>query len=129
MLDLEEIKEIRFMRFRMHASIAEICRKFRRDYRTVRKYLEMDDFNPSVPLSKPVRPSVLEPWIPLIDSWLLSDAGMPYKQRHTARRVYNRLKDLDPDFNCSYSTVNNYVRKKKKELNLKIKKGINILKD
>ncbi|HAE16620.1 MAG TPA: IS21 family transposase [Erysipelotrichaceae bacterium] len=124
MLDLEEIKEIRFMRFRMHASIAEICRKFRRDYRTVRKYLEMDDFNPSVPLSKPVRPSVLEPWIPLIDSWLLSDAGMPYKQRHTARRVYNRLKDLDPDFNCSYSTVNNYVRKKKKELNLKKQKAM-----
>ena len=124
MLDLEEIKEIRFMYFRMHEPITNICAKYHHDYKTVRKYLEMDDFNPSVPLQKAAHPSVLDPWIPIIDSWLSADAGMPYKQRHTAKRVHRRLKETYPDFSCSYSTVNNYVQKKKKELKLKKQKAM-----
>lgn len=124
MLDLEEIKEIRFMYFRMHEPITNICAKYHHDYKTVRKYLEMDDFNPSVPLQKAAHPSVLDPWIPIIDSWLSADAGMPYKQRHTAKRVHSRLEETYPDFSCSYSTVNNYVQKKKKELKLKKQKAM-----
>jgi len=34
---------------------------------------------------------VLEAYLTVIDSWLASDKSRPKKQRHTARRVYNRL--------------------------------------
>ena len=33
----------------------------------------------------------LGPYHELIDAWLLEDKQAPKKQRHTARRIYNRL--------------------------------------
>ena len=42
---------------------------------------------------------------------------MRKKQRHTAKRVYDRLREKYGDkFNCSYRTVAGYVAGKKKEL-------------
>ena len=44
---------------------------------------------------------------------------MPRKQRHTARRVYNRLQEQYKDgFACSYRLVADYVARRKKELRL-----------
>ena len=34
---------------------------------------------------------VLDKYLPVIDGWLMDDKDRPKKQRHTARRVYNRL--------------------------------------
>jgi hypothetical protein len=36
----------------------------------------------------------LEPWKPTIDGWLDADGQAPRKQRHTARRVWQRLVDV-----------------------------------
>lgn len=33
------------------------------------------------------------PYIEIIKTWLEEDKSRPRKQRHTARRIYNRLKD------------------------------------
>jgi len=35
--------------------------------------------------------SGLDPYVGVIDSWLLADRDVPRKQRHTARRVWQRL--------------------------------------
>ena len=34
---------------------------------------------------------MLDPWKAIIDSWLEADKEAPRKQRHTSRRVYQRL--------------------------------------
>ena len=34
---------------------------------------------------------VLDPYLKIIDNWLKDDKDQPTKQRHTARRIYNRL--------------------------------------
>jgi len=34
---------------------------------------------------------VLDKYLAVIDEWLKSDKDKPKKQRHTARRIYNRL--------------------------------------
>jgi len=44
-----------------------------------------------------------------IDEWIRSDRDVPKKQRHTARRVYNRLKN-EQGYRGSESTVRRYVR-------------------
>ena len=119
MLDFDEIWEIRYMYFQLHKSIEEICRMFKRDYRTVKKYIETDDFNLPPPVVHIRQHIKLTKWIPTIDSWLTEDKTASRKQRHTSKRIYDRLKD-DPEFDCSYSTVNRYVVEKKKELNLKV---------
>lgn len=49
------------------------------------------------------------------DSWLEADKKERKKQRHTALRVFKRLKEIyRPDFYCSYRLVAAYVAEKKK---------------
>jgi len=51
---------------------------------------------------------VLGDHLSTIDEWIRSDRDVPKKQRHTARRVYNRLKK-ERGYSGSESTVRRYV--------------------
>ena len=44
-----------------------------------------------------------------IDAWLLKDLEVPKKQRHTAKRIYDRLCE-EKGFTGGYTTVKDYVR-------------------
>ena len=55
---------------------------------------------------------VLGPYLEIIDGWLQSDKENPKKQRHTAVRVYNRLK-LEHGYTGAETTVRRYVRQAK----------------
>ncbi|NJP41787.1 IS21 family transposase, partial [Oscillospiraceae bacterium HV4-5-C5C] len=85
-----------------------------KDAKTVRKYLKQEDFSPR-PQESQVRPSRLDPYKALIDSWLEDDKKNWYKQRHTSQRIYNRLVEQYPAFDCSYPTVVRYVRQYRNE--------------
>lgn len=52
---------------------------------------------------------ILEKYLPVIDGWLIADKDRPKKQRHTARRVYNRLVE-EQGYKGSEGTVRRYVR-------------------
>jgi len=58
---------------------------------------------------------VLGPYLTIIDQWLTDDKKRPKKQRHTAVRVFNRLKQ-EHDFQGSETTVRRYVREAKLRL-------------
>lgn len=60
---------------------------------------------------------VLGPYRALIEEWLNKDKEQPKKQRHTARRVYNRLRS-EHGYQGSESNVRRYVRMLKMELGL-----------
>jgi transposase len=60
---------------------------------------------------------VLGPFQAIIDGWLKKDQEQPKKQRHTGRRVYNRLV-VEHGFGGGESTIRRYVRKAKIELGL-----------
>ena len=51
---------------------------------------------------------VLDGWKATIDAWLEADREAPRKQRHTARRVWQRLVD-EHDAVAGESTVRRYV--------------------
>jgi hypothetical protein len=51
---------------------------------------------------------VLGPWHEAIDAWLVADLAMPKKQRHTARRVWERLVD-EREVEVAEATVRAYV--------------------
>ncbi len=59
----------------------------------------------------------LEPYLEIINGWLKGDREVPKKQRHTAVRVYNRLK-AEHDFQGAETTVRRYVRQAKLRLGL-----------
>jgi transposase len=53
-----------------------------------------------------------------IDKILEEDKRAPRKQRHTAHRIYNRLRGEISDADISESTVRRYVRRRKEEIGL-----------
>lgn len=53
----------------------------------------------------------------MVDGWLLADKDAPRKQRHTARRVWQRLV-AEHGATVSEVTVSRYVAARKRELGL-----------
>jgi transposase len=95
-------------------SIRGLAEKHRVHRRTVRAALVS-----SVPPERkvPVRTArVLEPFKPVIDAMLRADLDAPRKQRHTARRVLARLVDEHGADGLSYSTVRDYLAKRRPEV-------------
>lgn len=125
MLAMDQIHHIRQLYYEQGLNnISEIARMTGLDWKTVQKYVDMDDFNDPDPMPAEERPCPkLDPYKNLIDQWLEADKKAPRKQRHTAKRVFRRLQDEAESFDCSYSLVAEYVREKKKELNLKKPEG------
>ena len=119
---MDQIHHIRELFFEQGLNLSDIAEATGFNWKTVRKYVDMEDFN--IP-SKNLRPdkhfSKLDLYKPTIDKWLKEDKNRSRKQRHTARRVFDRLKEKHLDFDCSYRLVAIYVAEKKKELNLKHK--------
>lgn len=122
---MDQIHHIRALYYEQGYNISEIAEATGRDWKTVAKYIDMADFNEPLPVpasEKQFCPK-LEPYKALIDSWLEDDRNHSRKQRHTARKVYNRLTKEVSGFNCSYRLVAEYVSHRKEELNLKRNEG------
>ena len=107
-LNMSQINTIRDKR-KDGYSKAEIARELAIDEKTVRKYLKEEDFSPKIP-EKHVRPSILDPYKPQILAWLEEDKKVWSKQRHTGKRIYERLTEKYEEFCCSYLTVQRYVK-------------------
>ncbi|WP_238565557.1 IS21 family transposase, partial [Bifidobacterium minimum] len=56
----------------------------------------------------------LDAFRPVVDGWLAADRFMPGKQRHTAKRVFDRLV-TEHGFDGSYSVVQRYVKRWRQE--------------
>lgn len=114
MLPMANINDIRERYFVKGQSISEISRETGHDRKTVRDYINMDDFSTEIP-EQEKRGSKLDEFKLTIDEWLEEDLLHKRKQRHTATRVHKRLCEFD-EFDCSYRLVADYVKKKKEEL-------------
>ena len=64
---------------------------------------------PGYTRTKPVAKPKLGPLLPVIDAILEADRAAPVKQRHTAKRIFERLRD-EHGFAGGYTVVKDYVR-------------------
>jgi transposase len=115
---MTEVHNLRKLYYEEGKSITEISKETGRDRKTVRMYLEKEDWNETRPeLLKGIEFPKLDPFKADIDAWLTEDKKAKRKQRHTAKRVYQRLAEKHKEsFTCSYRTVAGYVAKSKKEI-------------
>ncbi len=105
-------EEIRKAHFGPDAvSIRSLAETFGVHRRTVRQALVSAVPPPRVVHDR--RSPVLDPWKPVIDGWLEADRSAPKKQRHSARRVFQRLVE-EHDAQISESTVRRYVAEAKR---------------
>lgn len=114
MLNMSQVNIIRDLGKKGYRK-SEIAKITGRDPKTITKYLNEEDFSPKPPLVKK-KDSKLDPFKPAINEWLEEDSKHWRKQRHTAMRVFERLRD-EKGFTGSYSIVQRYMKevKKKKE--------------
>jgi transposase len=111
---VEQFEQIRRDREREGLSIRGLARRHGVHRRTVRQAL-------ASPLPPPRRQPErrpapkLGPYRPLIDEWLRADREAPRKQRHTAKRVWQRLLD-EHGAEVSERQVRRYVRVRRREL-------------
>ncbi len=75
---------------------------------SVRKMLRYS-IPPGYQRQQPVRRPRLGPWIGVIDAILEDDRQRPAKQRHTAKRILDRLRE-EHGFTGGYTIVKDYVR-------------------
>src|SRR6266852_2253334 len=108
MKGVELYAQVRFAVQIEGVSRREAARRFGIDPRTVAKMLAF-----SVPPGyrrrwPPVRPK-LDPFTGIIDGILAADEGRPRKQRHTSKRIFERLRD-EHGYGGGITIVKDYVR-------------------
>jgi transposase len=84
--------------------------------RTVRQALASAVPPPRKGYSRRPRPAI-GPYAAVIDGWLLADREVPRKQRHTARRIWQRLV-AEHGASVAEVTVSRYVARRRAELGL-----------
>lgn len=115
---MEKIANIKFLKSHKGMSLRGIAKETGHCFETVQKFVQMEDFNLR-PKKKHERTSKLTKYKQLIDEWLKADLEVRVKQRHTAQKIYNRLKELfKEEFNVADRSVRKYVSRRKKELGI-----------
>ncbi len=111
MIQVLEKETIRRLHFIDGWSIRRIARERGHSRHTVQRALQ--DSSPPVYRRLAARPRpVLDPVTAIIDRWLEEDQKRPSKQRHTARRIHERLAK-EYGFTGGESTVRQYVREQR----------------
>src|SRR5712692_3665847 len=111
---VEQFEQIRRDREREGLSIRALAERHGVHRRTVRQALAAALPPPRKQPERRPAPK-LGAYRPLIDSWLVADREAPRKQRHTARRVWQRLVD-EHGAEVSERQVCRYVRVRRREL-------------
>ncbi|MER7179440.1 hypothetical protein ABT404_08135 [Streptomyces hyaluromycini] len=70
------------------------------------------------------RAARLDPYKPVIDAILKADLTAPRKQRHTVKRIYDRLLDEHEAAHVAYQVVRAYVAARREEIRIQAGKGV-----
>jgi transposase len=113
---VELFEAIRRDKRREGLSIRELADRHGVHRRTVRQALAN-----AVPPARKAYPArkrpAIDPYVEIIDSWLVADRHVPQKQRHTARRIWQRLV-AEHAASLAEVTVSRYVAGRRVELGL-----------
>ncbi|RDI65719.1 transposase [Nocardia pseudobrasiliensis] len=90
-------------------------------WRTVRA--AVDGVWPAEHKPYPRRGSKLDPFKPVVDEILRADLDAPRKQRHTIKRIYQRLIDEHGMTDVAYQTLRDYVAVRKPKIRIEAGRG------
>ncbi len=109
MLTVEHYELIRRKHFIDGLSARSIAEELGHSRKTIAKALK-HAIPPGYRRSQPASCPVMDQFAPIVDAWLQQDRQRPPKQRHTAQRIYERLRE-EHEFTGSSSTVRRYMHK------------------
>jgi transposase len=106
--NMEQWTEIRRRVLVEGLSKRQACKQFAINWKTLQKILTNEE-PPGYRRVKPPRRPTIEPVVPVIRQILEADTKAPKKQRHTAKRIWERLRD-EHGFRGGYTSVKDAVR-------------------
>src|SRR5262249_7041448 len=109
--DMEQWTEIRRRVLTGEISQREACRQYQIHWLTLKKILAHEE-PPGYRRSRPPRRPKIDPVLPVVRAILDADQAAPKKQRHTAHRIWQRLRD-EHAFSGGYTIVKDAVRERK----------------
>jgi len=104
-------REVRQAYYIRNKSIRDISRTHGLHRDTIRKMLQYS-VPPGYRRRKPPLKPKLDPYRGIIDTILKEDETKPRKQRHTAKRIFERIRD-EYKYEGGYTIVKDYVREKR----------------
>jgi transposase len=110
-VDVEYIRKLHYVN---GLSQREIARRLHCSRSTIAKYLQAADVVPRYRRAQEQPRPAIDPVRAIIDKWLDLDDAVPRKQRHTARRIFHRLRD-EYGYQGSERAVERYVRQVRPE--------------
>src|SRR6478735_11873895 len=108
MFAVEVYAAVRDFVFNQGKSRREAARVFGLSRETIAKMCRFS-LPPGYTRTRPAEKPKLGPLLPVIDAILDADRSAPVKQRHTAKRIFERLRD-EHGFAGGYTVVKDYVR-------------------
>ncbi|WP_225993222.1 hypothetical protein [Actinomadura rudentiformis] len=69
------------------------------------------------------RKTRLDPYKPLVNQMLRADLDAPRKQRHTVKRIFDRLVDEHEVVDVSYAMVRDHVATRRREIRIETGRG------
>jgi transposase len=118
MLKVDQFRDIQQLYRVENESIREISRKTGISRNTVRRYIR-EPKTPRYIRTQPYQKPALGGFAERIDSILTADLDAPRKQRHTAKRIFERLRD--EGYTGGESTLRAYVADRKRELHVSVR--------
>lgn len=106
--DMEQWSEIRRRVLTGEISKRDACKQYGLHWLTLKKILTHEE-PPGYRRVKPPRRPTIEPVLPILRQILEADAKAPRKQRHSAKRIWERLK-AEHGFTGGYTVVKDAVR-------------------
>ena len=104
-------RKVRHDYYRSGLGKRELSRKYGYHRDTIKKMLEFS-IPPGYQRKSPPHKPKLAPFVGVIDAILESDKDKPRKQRHTAKRIFERIQG-EHSYEGGYTIVKDYVRKKR----------------
>jgi transposase len=101
-------RRVRIAHFKEGKSSRQIARDFGISRDSVKKIMSFS-VPPGYRRTAPIKRPKLDGFTEFIDRWLQEDVGRPRKQRHTAKRIFDRLR-AEYSFKGGYTIVKDYVR-------------------
>ena len=112
---MEMYEYIKFSHFKLGHSIRKIHRTTGLDRKTIRKAVM--GITPAYRLQQARKKTVIGPYLLHIRNWLHQDKRVPKKQRHTATRIHNRLRN-EYGYTGSKTTTSTTVRQLREEMDI-----------
>ena len=107
MLTMSQVNSIRDLHQQGYNQ-TEIAHKTGTTAKTIRKYIQKEDFSPTPPIVSS-KTTILDPYKETIIKWLEEEKKHWRKQRYTAAKIHELLRD-EYGYKGSYSPVQRYVK-------------------